>query len=99
MSYEMLRLAQLVFALSLMFGAFLGGIAVGWWRWGRSSTRAKMSQRLTADAPPHPTGLFTPAGFSDEEIVLQPIFDVAAHDLKYQLRGADSANLRFDRKA
>jgi hypothetical protein len=35
MQYEMIRLAQLVFALALMFGAFLGGLAVGWLRWGR----------------------------------------------------------------
>ncbi len=33
--YEAVRLAQLVFALSMMFGAFLGGIAVGWLRWAR----------------------------------------------------------------
>ena len=35
MRYEMVRLAQLVFALSLMFGAFLGGLTIGWLRWGR----------------------------------------------------------------
>ena len=35
MRYEMVRLAQLVFALSLMFAAFLGGLAIGWLRWGR----------------------------------------------------------------
>jgi len=33
MRYELFRLAQLAFALALMFGAFLGGVAVGWWRW------------------------------------------------------------------
>lgn len=31
----MVRLAQLVFALALMFGAFLAGITIGWLRWGR----------------------------------------------------------------
>jgi hypothetical protein len=35
MGYELMRLVQLVFALSLMFGAFLAGIGVGWLRWGR----------------------------------------------------------------
>lgn len=37
MRYEMVRLAQLIFALSLMFGAFLAGLAVGWLRWGRTA--------------------------------------------------------------
>jgi hypothetical protein len=35
MRYEMIRLAQLVFALALMFGAFIGGLTIGWLRWGR----------------------------------------------------------------
>jgi hypothetical protein len=37
MRYEMIRVAQLVFALALMFGAFIGGLAIGWLRWGRRS--------------------------------------------------------------
>jgi hypothetical protein len=36
MRYELVRLAQLVFALSMMFGAFLCGLAIGWLRWGRA---------------------------------------------------------------
>ncbi len=36
MRYELVRLAQLVFALSMMFGAFLCGLAIGWLRWGRT---------------------------------------------------------------
>ena len=39
MRYEMIRLAQLVFFLMVMFGAFLGGLAVGWYRWGRAPDR------------------------------------------------------------
>jgi hypothetical protein len=35
--YDMIRLGQLIFALSLMFGAFLGGLFVGWLRWGRGA--------------------------------------------------------------
>ncbi len=35
--YQMVRLAQLVFALGLMFAAFSVGIAVGWFVWGRRS--------------------------------------------------------------
>jgi hypothetical protein len=52
MRYEMLRLAQLVFALSLMFGAFLGGIAVGWLRWGRQ--RADEADEIRLVPPPQP---------------------------------------------
>jgi hypothetical protein len=35
MRYQVIQLIQLLFALALIFGAFMGGIAVGWWRWGR----------------------------------------------------------------
>jgi hypothetical protein len=52
MRYEMLRLAQLAFALSLMFGAFLGGIAVGWLRWGRQPDDAGDHARMVP--PPQP---------------------------------------------
>jgi hypothetical protein len=52
MPYEMLRLAQLAFALSLMFGAFLGGIAVGWLRWGRERDAAAHDARMVP--PPQP---------------------------------------------
>lgn len=37
MRYEMIRLAQLVFFLFVMFAAFLGGLAIGWYRWGRQT--------------------------------------------------------------
>jgi hypothetical protein len=36
MRYEVMRLLQLVFSLSLMFVAFMGGLFVGWRRWGRA---------------------------------------------------------------
>jgi hypothetical protein len=56
--YELIRLAQLVFALVVMFGAFLGGLAVGWWRWGKPDSPTAPEQR--ADAPRVPTGGFRP---------------------------------------
>ncbi|MFZ4517873.1 MAG: hypothetical protein ACOYOP_05770 [Microthrixaceae bacterium] len=40
MRYELMRLLQLVFSLSLMFGAFAAGLAAGWYRWGRTGTPA-----------------------------------------------------------
>jgi hypothetical protein len=36
MRYELVRLAQLVFALTMMFGAFVCGLTIGWLRWGRA---------------------------------------------------------------
>jgi hypothetical protein len=35
----MIRLAQLVFFLTVLFAAFLGGLAIGWMRWGRRPER------------------------------------------------------------
>lgn len=37
MRYQVIQLIQLLFALALIFGAFMGGIALGWWRWGRGA--------------------------------------------------------------
>jgi hypothetical protein len=45
--YELIRLAQLIFSLLIMFGAFLGGLAVGWWRWGRPDAPVKPGERAT----------------------------------------------------
>lgn len=71
--YELIRLAQLVFSLLVMFGAFLGGLAVGWWRWGRpegpaTTDRARSDERVATGAfRPQPAArpvspeLFTPA--------------------------------------
>lgn len=36
MRYEVMRLLQFVFSLALMFAAFMGGMFVGWRRWGRA---------------------------------------------------------------
>lgn len=35
MRYEAMRLLQFMFSLCLILGAFLGGLYVGWRRWGR----------------------------------------------------------------
>ena len=54
MSYQVVELLQLIFALTLMFGAFLGGVAVGWWRWGRVA-----SGRPEGPDPVPAAGLFS----------------------------------------
>lgn len=70
MHYQLVQLAQLALSLLFMFAAFLGGLALGWWRWGRP---AKGSQ---SDQPPPvgPVGLFTPEE-RDDEIVLADLTD------------------------
>jgi hypothetical protein len=82
--YELIRLAQLVFALLLMFGAFLGGLAVGWWRWGKTDSSTGSDQRASAPRaatggfrpqPPRPqvsSDLFTPAEPSLEPLEEPP---------------------------
>ena len=52
MRYEMVRLAQLVFALSLMFGAFLAGLTIGWLRWGRLRQEARTPARVVPRPEP-----------------------------------------------
>jgi hypothetical protein len=71
--YELIRLAQLIFSLLVMFAAFLGGLAVGWWRWGRAGAPAKADRPRSDERPtsggfrPQPPSrpvspeLFTPA--------------------------------------
>lgn len=54
MSYRVVELLQLIFALALMFGAFLGGLAVGWWRWGRV-----VADRPATPDPAPAAGLFS----------------------------------------
>lgn len=39
--YERVWAVQLLFALAAMFAAFFGGLAVGYWRWGREESREK----------------------------------------------------------
>lgn len=72
-SYEAMRVAQMVFALSLMFGAFLGGIAVGWWRWGRREVppRDDWANHGALSHPRINPGLFS-AEPDEVEMVLDP---------------------------
>ena len=58
MRYELMRLLQLAFSLALMFGAFLGGLALGWYRWGRRPAAPGQPTRSRGEAPA--TELFTP---------------------------------------
>lgn len=55
MRYELMRLVQLAFSLAVMFSAFAGGLAAGWYRWGRRSVGGA---ELPSAAPPGE--LFTP---------------------------------------
>ncbi len=52
MRYEVIRLLQFVFSLSLVLGAFIGGLYFGWRRWGRperqDEQRAARRSRLVA---------------------------------------------------
>ena len=56
MRYEVMRLLQFVFSLALMFAAFMGGMFVGWRRWGRArpADLADTAQERAADQPPDP---------------------------------------------
>lgn len=67
MRYQVIQLIQLLFALTLVFAAFAGGVAVGWWGRGRAS------QDLTETEGPH-TGsgaLFSPADRHDEVVLAE----------------------------
>lgn len=77
MRYQVIQLIQLMFALSLMFGAFVGGIAVGWWRWGRREEAALTSDR---GRPAVPGALFSPEGREDEILLAEAQFDVTGSD-------------------
>lgn len=66
MRYQLIQMIQLLFALSMVFGAFVGGITVGWWRWGRGGG---VSPRGEGERPAPPGMLFSPEG-RDDEIVL-----------------------------
>ena len=64
MRYEVMRLLQFVFSLALMFGAFLGGMFVGWRRWGRRGpvdlTDGSESASEETEDPPARRDLFAP---------------------------------------
>lgn len=42
--YERVWAMQLGFALAAMFAAFFGGLAIGYWRWGREESREKKAE-------------------------------------------------------
>ena len=66
MSYQVVELLQLIFALVVMFAAFLGGVAVGWWRWGGPESRRREAAADTAaEQTAAPAGLFTAHERSD----------------------------------
>lgn len=48
MRYEVMRLMQLLFSLTVMFGAFAAGLVIGWLRWGRRVPEA--ADPVQADA-------------------------------------------------
>jgi hypothetical protein len=53
MRYELIRVAQLVFALSLIGGAFLAGLGIGWWRWGKRTEESVVDTEAHVP-PPRP---------------------------------------------
>ena len=65
MRYELIRFAQLVFALAVMIGAFMTGLAIGWLRWGRSPAEASEERDVPASFDDVPRivkpDLFSPA--------------------------------------
>ena len=79
--WEVMRVAQLVFALSLMFGFFLGGLLIGWLRWGRPAKleSAAAAERSANPGPVLKHDLFSPvtenASFDDAVIVDGVIVD------------------------
>lgn len=82
MRYEMIRLAQFVFFLTMMFGALLAGLAIGWFRWGRRPERSEPDELHRSVRPrpatPHTvkSDLFAPE--SDAEVVDLAMFAPAA---------------------
>lgn len=79
MRYELIQLAQLVFALTVMFGAFLAGLGLGWRRWGRPARRAQETDRAASRRPTVSSALFTPAHLDPPDVVLdRQLFDITA---------------------
>lgn len=73
MRYQLIQLFQLAFALGLIFSAFLGGLWLGWWRWGKPAARREAQRRARSEATaPTQPDLFTPADMGSEEVVLSP---------------------------
>lgn len=73
MRYQVIQLIQLLFALSLIFGAFIGGIVVGWWRWGRgvdSESDGNESWRTDLGS------LFSPEDREDEVVLAEVHLDL-----------------------
>lgn len=73
MRYQLLQLIQLMFALSLILGAFIGGVTVGWWRWGRGRLVVSPDE----EASPSGSGaLFCPEDRHDEIVLAEIELDV-----------------------
>lgn len=51
MRYELVRVAQLVFTLAVMFGAFSAGLAAGWLHWGRRQKEDPAGPKDLGDVP------------------------------------------------
>ena len=51
MRYELVRVAQLVFTLAVMFGAFSAGLAAGWLHWGRAQRKDSAGPQSLEDVP------------------------------------------------
>jgi len=51
MRYELVRVAQLVFTLAVIFGAFSAGLAAGWLHWGRAQRKDSAGPQSLEDVP------------------------------------------------
>lgn len=86
MRYQLIQLIQLLFALSLIFGAFIGGVTVGWWRWGRGKAAFP---RGRGDRSPGPGTLFSPEGRDDEIVLAEIDLDITDAVITPELRGGE----------
>ena len=62
--YERIWVAQLVFALAAIFGAFFAGLAVGYWRWAKREERVSVR---SSETPARARPKLNPSLFSADE--------------------------------
>ncbi|MCO5319330.1 MAG: hypothetical protein M9942_12930 [Microthrixaceae bacterium] len=65
--YDWIELAQLVFFLVVMIAAFSGGLALGWWRWGRDASTGRGEQGAQ---PRGSWALFSPDSTDEIDLTL-----------------------------
>lgn len=86
MRYQVIQLIQLLFALALIIGAFMGGIAVGWWRWGRGDDVAATD---TEGRMAGIRALFSPEDRDDEIVLAEVELDITDSGGSVGTRGTE----------